>query len=109
MIQSFYCVGSNIKDISDEINDFFQNDFMEYMENNIEAKYTIGHVYLNKMEGGNIEIMILYSVSLDISAAVEDDLPFNFEMVKNEGENLGKKPELIVIKPNKIDEGEKND
>lgn len=107
MIQSFYCVGSNIKDISDEINDFFQNDFMEYMENNIEAKYTIGHVYLNKMEGGNIEIMILYSVSLDISAAVEDDLPFNFEMVKNEGENLGKKPELIVIKPNKIDEGEK--
>lgn len=107
MIQSFYCVGSNIKDISDEINDFFQNDFMEYMENNIEAKYTIGHVYLNKMEGGNIEIMILYSVSLDISAAVEDGLPFNFEMVKNEGENLGKKPELIVIKPNKIDEGEK--
>ena len=109
MIQSFYCVGSNIKDISDEINDFFQNDFMEYMENNIEAKYTIGHVYLNKMESGNIEIMILYSVSLDISAAVEDDFPFNFEMVKNEGENLGKKPELIVIKPNKIDEGEKND
>ena len=109
MIQSFYCVGSNIKDISDEINEFFQNDFMEYMENNIEAKYTIGYVYLNKMEGGNIEIMILYSVSLDISAAVEDNFPFNFEMVKNEGENLGKKPELIVIKPNKIDEGEKND
>lgn len=109
MIQSFYCVGSNIKDISDEINEFFQNDFMEYMENNIEAKYTIGHVYLNKMESGNIEIMILYSVSLDISAAVEDDFPFNFEMVKNEGENLGKKPELIVIRTNKIDEGEKND
>ena len=109
MNQAFYCVAENIEEISNKINEHFQNDFLEYIENNMVAKYTIGDVYYNKLEDGNIEVMILYSVSIDISELREDDFPFNFDMVRSEGENLGKKSELIVIKPNKIDEGEKND